>query len=191
MQFAHLTAKRLLEYRSRFILQLAKGFKDGPQNCAEEVLQLYYYVSKTVERFASSDNKAKILCRTNGIMKREQIENYIKDTFPTEADHPWAKYPDYVVYRRQDNRKWFAIIMRIPRTSLGLGSTDMLDIINLKLDPSLIDSLRTESGFYPAYHMNKVHWISAALDDSTADDKLKTLLELSYDITAPAAQKKS
>ena len=30
--------------------------------------------------------------------------------------------------------------------------------------------LRREPGFYPAYHMNKETWITAALDGSTAEE---------------------
>lgn len=33
--------------------------------------------------------------------------------------------------------------------------------------------------------MNKANWITAALDGSIPDDKLKMLLELSFEATAP------
>ena len=32
---------------------------------------------------------------------------------------------------------------------------ESIDVVNLKCDPLLIGSLRSEPGFFPAYHMNK------------------------------------
>ena len=34
-----------------------------------------------------------------------------------------------------------------------------MDIVNLKCELDLIPTLIRESGIYPAYHMNKTHWI--------------------------------
>ena len=65
-----------------------------------------------------------------------------------------------------------------------------VDIVNLKCDPLLIGSLRMEPGFYPAYHMNKDNWITAALDGSAPDDTIRMLLEMSYAATAPKLRKK-
>ena len=59
----------------------------------------------------------------------------------------------------------------------------ILEIVNLKCDPVLVGSLRSEPGFFPAYHMNKENWISVALDGSVPDSKIKMLLDLSYDAT--------
>jgi len=38
-------------------------------------------------------------------------------------------------------------------------------------------------GIFPAYHMSKRHWITAILDGRVEDDKLKWLLDVSYDLT--------
>ena len=43
----------------------------------------------------------------------------------------------------------------------------------------------SEPGIYPAYHMNKDHWITAALDGSAVDDTILMLLDLSFGLTAP------
>ena len=45
--------------------------------------------------------------------------------------------------------------------------------------------MRQEPGFFPAYHMNKTHWITAALDGSADDEKIKFVLERSFDLTKP------
>ena len=75
--------------------------------------------------------------------------------------------------------------MEVTGDRLGLPDQEKHAVVNLKCDPLLIGSLRAEPGFFPAYHMNKASWITAALDGSIPDDKLKMLLELSFEATAP------
>ena len=117
-------------------------------------------------------------------MDRAELERHIAETYNAERDCPWAKHPDYVVFRHISNQKWFALIMDVPRGKLGLQGDGLLDVVNLKCDPVLPGSLRAESGFFPAYHMNKESWISVALDGSAPDDMVKTLLDMSFEATS-------
>ena len=107
------------------------------------------------------------------VMKRSELESFIMETYNAEADYPWLKYPNYEVFRHCNNRKWFALIM-----------------VNFKCDPILIGTLREEPGFFPAYHMSKDSWITVALDGSVSDDKIKMLLDTSYEATASKTHKK-
>ena len=75
--------------------------------------------------------------------------------------------------------------MNIPARRLGLPSDARMDIVNLKCDPNLIVSLRGAPGLFPACHMSKENWITAALDGSASDETLKTLLDMSHQATAP------
>ncbi len=117
-------------------------------------------------------------------MTRSQLEEYIAETFNAEPEHPWAPDTDHTVFRHRDNRKWFAVVMEIPRGRLGLDGEGGICIVNLKCDPVMIGSLLCEDGMYPAWHMNKSHWISAAADDCPDDERLKFLIDLSFDLTA-------
>ena len=47
----------------------------------------------------------------------------------------------------------------------------------------LIGQLMGNDGIYPAYHMNKEHWLTVALDGSVLEENLKFLLALSFDLT--------
>lgn len=111
------------------------------------------------------------------------FKTYIADTYGTEPDFPWESNPTFAVYRHLHNRKWFALVMDIPRLRLGLHEGSKIDIVNLKCDPVLIGSLRMEKGIFPAYHMNKDKWISVALDGSIDDEQIKMLLDMSYELT--------
>ena len=123
-------------------------------------------------------------------MKRNELETFIMETYNVVADYPWRKSPNDEVFRHGNNKKWFALIMAVPRNKLGLQGNSLLDIVNFKCDPLLIGSLRKEPGFFPAYHMSKECWITVALDGSVPDDKIKMLLDMSYQATAPKVRKR-
>lgn len=118
-------------------------------------------------------------------MHREELTAYIAETYAAQPDRPWARYPDHMVFRHGGNKKWFALIMTVPKARLEPGGEGVVDILNVKCDPILIGSLRTQPGFYPAYHMNKASWLTIALDGRVEDGTIKTLLDMSYDLTVP------
>lgn len=111
------------------------------------------------------------------------MKEYIESTYGVSAEFPWIKYPEYMVFRHIGNRKWFALVMEVLKEKLGLKNSGMLDIVNVKCDSVLIGSLRSENGFFPAYHMNKENWITIALDNSVSDEKIMLLLDMSYELT--------
>lgn len=123
-------------------------------------------------------------------MTRRELEKYIAENYCVEGDFPWADTPQYEVFRHSVNKKWFALIMNIPKNRLGLEVQGDIDIVNVKCDPLMMGSFRTETGFFPAYHMNKSHWITIALDGSAEDEKIRLLLDISYNATAPKIRKK-
>ena len=116
-------------------------------------------------------------------MKKEAVFQWVKETYGIEPDYPWID-DDSAVLRHKDNRKWFGLVMHIASDKLGLRSTKSVDVLNVKCDPCLIGSLWEENRFYPAYHMNKAHWITMRIDGSIADEKIQWLLDLSFELTA-------
>ena len=123
-------------------------------------------------------------------MNREELEVYILNYYATQPDYPWADTPRAAVFRHAGNRKWFALVMEVPRDKLGLVGTEQLDIVNFKCDPILISSLHGEPGIFPAYHMNKSSWITAALDGSVPAETIELLLDVSYELTKPKIRRK-
>ncbi len=123
-------------------------------------------------------------------MNIKQLEQFISETYGTDAEYPWAKYPDYMVFRHSNNQKWFALVMGISKEKLGLPEKETIHVLNVKCDPLMMGSLRSEPGIYPAYHMSKTSWITVALDGSVSDEKIKWLLDMSYDLTSKKKHKK-
>lgn len=122
-------------------------------------------------------------------MNRNELREYIQLTYNCASDFPWVKYPEYEVFRHSASKKWFAVVMIIPREKLGLPESGSITVVNLKCDPILIGSLRREPGFFSAYHMNKEQWITAALDGTVPDETLKMLLDMSFDLTRQKGKK--
>lgn len=116
-------------------------------------------------------------------MNRKELVEYITEIYGSDAEFPWVRHPDYIVFRHSSNKKWFALVMTIPKEKLSISGSGALDILNVKCDHIMIGSLRVEPGFYPAYHMSKANWISIALDGSISDDIIKVLLDISFDLT--------
>ena len=115
-------------------------------------------------------------CFINNSIK-DDIIKYIENNFKIKGEYPWDDY-DYSTYKV--NNKWFALIMNIPYKSLGLNKNGNIDVINLKNDPIKIEKLIDNNHYFKAYHMNKKYWITVILDYKTDIDKLKELINDSY-----------
>ncbi|MCM1107292.1 MAG: MmcQ/YjbR family DNA-binding protein [Blautia sp.] len=122
-------------------------------------------------------------------MNREQVFAYVKQQYGTEPDYPWKDVN--AVLRHRENNKWYGAILEVDKEKLGLPGGGRVDVLNVKSEPMLIGSLRMQEGFHPAYHMNKEKWISIRLDDSAPDAEIKSLLDLSYELTGPKKRKKT
>ena len=116
-------------------------------------------------------------------MTRPELADYLTDTYNAVGEHLFAKYPSFLVFRHYGNRKWFAVIMDIPGKNLGLPAEDEISVVNLKCDTRLIGSFREEPGIFPGWHMNKAHWLSVALDGTVEDEKIRFMVDMSYELT--------
>lgn len=118
----------------------------------------------------------------------QEIFDYVKTRYNTVPDYPW--HDANAVLRHADNRKWYGLVMEVGRDKIGLSGDGTVDVINVKCDPMLGGSLRMQEGIHPAYHMNKDKWITIRLDGSVPVVKVKNLLDLSYQLTAPKKREK-
>ena len=121
-------------------------------------------------------------------MKESQASNitaHIRDEYGVEPEFLWPeRYPTYCIFRHGGNKKWFALIGRIEWKSLGRDGKELVDIINLKFDNGqALDFAENTPGVYPAYHMNKQHWITIALDGTLPDEMVMELVKKSYLLT--------
>ena len=112
-----------------------------------------------------------------------RIAKAIKEKYGDDPEFEWEKFPGYATFRNKDSKKWYGVIMNVDKNKLDKKSTDEVEIIDIKLEPSEIENLLKLDGFYPAYHMNKKSWISMILDNTISDEKIMNLIEKSYSYT--------
>ena len=99
-------------------------------------------------------------------MTRQEFLEYCRSTYGTSPSYPFGDWMTSAVLRHAETSKWYAILMRIPRRKLGINSDEEIDAVNLKLPVEMFGSFGAPDGVYPAYHMNKTHWISLILADA-------------------------
>ena len=112
---------------------------------------------------------------------REEIFEYVKKQYGTIPEYLWNSSPDSAVLRHH-NGKWYAVIMNVERSKLGLDGDDTVEIIDVKCDPEMTGMIIQTYGFLPGYHMNKQHWITILLDGTVGESKILDFLDMSYDL---------
>ena len=123
-------------------------------------------------------------------MTKQEFLEYCLNTYSTSPDYPFDEDFETAVLRHTYNRKWYAIVMRVSRRKLGLNSDEEVDVVNLKLPTEMFGSFGATDGVYPAYHMNKLHWISVILPDAT-NELVQFLVNVSFEATKTTKKRKS
>ena len=123
-------------------------------------------------------------------MTKQFLFDFCLDAFGTIPDYPFDEDFETAVLRHSDSRRWYAIVMKVSRRKFGFDSDEIIDVVNLKLPTEMFGSFGVEDGVYPAYHMNKLHWISVLLPDAP-DDIIKFLANVSFEATKNKKSKKT
>ena len=123
-------------------------------------------------------------------MTKQEYLDHCFITYGTEADYPFDEDFETAALRHYDSRKWYALVMRVCRCKFGFDSDEIVDVVNLKLPIEMQGSFDKSDGVYPAYHMNKLHWISVSLHDAP-DDIVTLLTAASYKATVRKNNKKA
>ena len=115
-------------------------------------------------------------------MTKQQYLTLCQDAYGTLPDYPFEEDFETAVLRHADTRKWYGIVMRVSRRKFGFDSDEVIDVVNLKLPMEMYGSFGAADGVYPAYHMNKLHWISVLLPDAP-EDLIGFLTSVSFEAT--------
>ena len=89
---------------------------------------------------------------------------HIRASWGGEPEFLWEKFPDYAVFRRQDNAKWYAVILTVRADA-----------------ETMARSLDFEH-YFPGYHMNKRTWLTVRLDGSVPFGEIAPLIARSYEL---------
>ena len=107
---------------------------------------------------------------------RKLLLDYVKEKYGTIPEEPWEDN-NHATIKTSNSKKWYGIFMYLPYKTLGLDKSGKIDVLNVKLNPELIESLIDKKHFFPAYHMNKKYWITILLDSDTDVNLVKSLID--------------
>ncbi len=164
---------------SHFCIKLYDSeFGDEYNMIAVEDAQGAYVGQVRAEVNALAEDIVKHCFTSSGL--RDFTIKYIADKYGVLPEYPWADSPNSCTFKHPKNKKWFGLIMDIPQEKLTKKGKNIVDVINLKNTVENIKTIVDNKSVFPAYHMNKTHWISVLLDSRTQEEDLKKLIDESY-----------
>ena len=111
----------------------------------------------------------------------DRIMDFITREYADKPDYLFET-SDTAVFRKGKRKKWYAVVMNISRSKLGLKSDEKVTVLNVKLNPNDVALLVDRKGYFPAYHMNKKHWCTLILDGTLSDDEVFSAICCSYSL---------
>ena len=97
--------------------------------------------------------------------------------------NPFKKHLDILAFVNEKN-KWYALLSDVEYNKLNKNTdiTTKVKILNVKYPTDNILDIIDNQNIFPAYHMNKKHWISIVLDKNIKLETIKELIDISYSL---------
>lgn len=113
-------------------------------------------------------------------MNVEDLRNYCLSLNSVKDNMPWSEPQYNMLVTFSVGGKWFCLLDPDKK------------FIDVKSEPEKIqDILARYKGAFPAWHMNKEHWIGITLESDIPDSLIKELLEEGYKTVASHLPKKT
>lgn len=141
------------------------------------------FVGKVKRDFEKVITDIRDKCFEKDIFKSEQaklIVEYVKRVYGDEPEYLWEKFPTNAVLRRKDSNSWYGVLLVLPKRKLGLNGNEVVDIIDLRIDPEEIEKVVDNEKYFKGYHMNKKHWFTICLDGSVPIQTIYRYIDKSY-----------
>ena len=143
------------------------------------------FVQKLQNIYESILEDIKAKCFNSEIFNTTQskdIINYIKNKYNNELEYLWKKFPDNAIFRRTDTKKWYGLILTIPKNKIGLNGNEKVEILVLRHPADKISNIINNTSIFTGYHMNKKHWITILLDSTLSIENIKNLIDESFSL---------
>lgn len=122
-----------------------------------------------------------------------RLARYLTLTYGDQTDNPFSKFPNFTAFRHPDNQKWYGLVGAVERSKLQLNDEkwsidqlkEIVEVINIKVNPNDMPNLLAKPSIYPAYHMSKKSWLTIVLDGRLSDEELFELVRTSRQLVAP------
>ena len=112
-----------------------------------------------------------------------EIIDYCNNKYGENHVNPFKKHPDILAFVNEKN-KWYALFSGVDYNKLNKNTdiTTKVKILNVKYPTDKILEIIENKNIFPAYHMNKKHWISIVLDKNIKLETIKELIDISYSL---------
>lgn len=112
-----------------------------------------------------------------------EVIDYCNNKYGGNHINPFKKHPDILAMVNEKN-KWYALLLDVEYNKLNKNTdiTTKVKILNLKYPTDNISDIIDNQNIFPAYHMNKKHWISVVLDKNIKLETIKELIDISYSL---------
>ena len=112
-----------------------------------------------------------------------EIIDYCNNKYGGNHVNPFKKHPDILAFVNEKN-KWYALMSNVEYNKLNKTSNIItkVKILNVKYPTDKILDIIDNQNIFPAYHMNKKHWISIVLDKNIKLETIKELIDISYSL---------
>ena len=112
-----------------------------------------------------------------------EVIDYCNNKYGENNVNPFKKHPDILAFVNEKN-KWYALLLDVEYNKLNKNTdiTTKIKILNVKYPTDNISDIIDNKNIFPAYHMNKKHWISIVLDKNIKLKIIKELIDISYSL---------
>lgn len=111
------------------------------------------------------------------------VIDYCNNKYDRNHVNPFKKHPDILAFVNEKN-KWYALLLDVEYNKVNKNTdiTTKVKILNVKYPTDKILEIIDNKNIFPAYHMNKKHWISIVLDKNIKLETIKELIDMSYSL---------
>lgn len=143
------------------------------------------FVGQVKTEYGAVLEKISSECFETDIFKSEQAKrliDFIRDKYGDELEFLWRKFSDNAIWRRKDANKWYAVLLIVSKRKLGIDSDEVIEIIDLRIEPDNLVKLIDNKKYFAGYHMNKKHWCTIKLDGSVPFEEICERISVSYNL---------
>jgi len=113
--------------------------------------------------------------QTNAVLK------YIEGKYGITPEFPWND--ENGIVRHGTGGKWFGAFLKVSAKKLGIDSSEILEVLNVKMKPEDVKDKVDGKHIFAAYHMNKKHWITIPFGDYVKTEEICRIIDDSFVLT--------
>lgn len=137
------------------------------------------YVSEIKTAYADALAELRERCFTPSVYTSAAAKAVLQQAEKLYGEQPeflWSGYPEYAVLRCAETGKWYAVLMTCAPCKFGGAGEEKAEILNVHLPAECVARLVDCCRVFPAYHMNKKHWVTLLLQGGLAPAEILQLV---------------